>query len=318
MNTQVYIKRSETDPWPKDNFFYLVSKEGLFRCRNHEFFQSCTKADHGPGDLASQKEFLRSSYPKIPQIMLERVVGFFHKVADKQNSEAAVILAWNRQTEEVELIIPDQLAINSSPWGNKKHGCPIDVKYEIPVLLPHQSLIGDIHCHVDGAAYASFTDEKDETHRPGVHLVVGRIEKEPPEFHCEVVADGTRFQSSLENVAEGYQERNLNDVPKDWLDKVKLQKKEPYSSSYYSGSELGYGGNCSYNPNRVASVDDKRIIQKILAGLAKLDHCPPMTEVRQSLFRGTKEATYLYCEKRAEKFVKAWPKIKEANAKQAA
>lgn len=318
MNTPVYIKQSESDPWPQDDFFYLVAREGLFRCRNHKFFQSCTKVENGPGDLPSQKQFLRSSYPKIPQVMLERVVGFFQKVADKQNSEAAVILAWNRQTEEVELIIPDQLAINSSPWGKNKHGYPMDVKYEIPSLLPHQSLIGDIHCHVDGSAYASFTDEKDETHRPGVHMVVGHIEKEPPEFHCEVVADGTRFQSSMENVSEGYQKRILSDVPEGWVKKVKLKKNEPLSHGYYSGSELGYGGNYVYNPNRGASVDDKRIIQNILAGLAKLDQCPPMTEVRQKLFCGTKEAPYLYCEKRAEQFVKAWPKIKKAYDKQAA
>ncbi len=319
VTTPIYHKLDPNAPWPADKFFYLVAQEGLFLCRNHPFFQSCVKIETGPKHLASQKEFMRMSYPSIPRALLERAVGFFQLVADKQNSEAAVILVYRPETKKVELIVPDQKAINSAAYQGQPHGYPMDVKYEIPPLPKGTLLIGDIHSHVDGSAYASMTDETDELHRPGVHIVVGHINDEPPSFHCEVVVDGTRFEAKLDEVTEGYEKRRKGEVPKDWVEKVKLEVKT-YGITC-GGDYYGYGANQTNYPTgelRTATSADKKIIQFLLDGFLKEEQCPTMIEVRHDLFRGTKEASYLYCERRAEQFVREWPKRKAKYAKQPA
>lgn len=107
--------------------------------------------------------------------------------------------------------------------------------YALPVLPPHRLLIGDIHSHVNLAAFASHLDRADEAHSPGLHLVVGRIEEEPPQFHCEVVADGMRFRvTDLTLVLEGYQCRRSAEVPALWLEQVAVRTASDDDGSGYS------------------------------------------------------------------------------------
>jgi len=55
-------------------------------------------------------------------------------------------------------------------------------------------------------------------------LVVGRLYQEPPEFHCEVIADGMRFRiRDLGMIIEGYKTRREAEVPQEWIKKVAIQ-----------------------------------------------------------------------------------------------
>src|SRR5262249_30429614 len=112
-------------------------------------------------------------------------------------------------------------------WHGKPY--PIEVHYEVPPLPVDWMLVGDIHSHVEGSAYTSITDEDDELHRPGLHIVVGRIHLEPPEFHLEVSVDGARFEiKNLETVVERYHQRRTGEVPQSWLDKVTVKTWSSY------------------------------------------------------------------------------------------
>jgi proteasome lid subunit RPN8/RPN11 len=218
----IYLKLDDAADWPPDKTFYVLSRDGLFLCRNHEFFSSCVRADRWPGELAGQQPFLKMSYPRLSRRMIEQVVGFFDIIASYYDSEAAVLLLWNRDTRQVELVVPKQTGtVGTSYYGSRY---PLDLAYEIPPLPKHQMLIGDIHSHVDGPAYASWTDKADESYRPGLHLVVGRIQQEPPEFYCAVTADGGRFEvKDLALVMESYQERRRSEVPEEWIDQVSVE-----------------------------------------------------------------------------------------------
>ena len=239
LTTPIYLKTDEGMPWPEDKAFYLLSRNGLFLCRNHAFFSSCVPSDRWPGELAHQQSFFKSDYPRLPQRLLERVVGFFDLIAERYESEAVVLVVWNRQREKVELRVPDQTGtVRTSFYGDRY---PVDLYYEVPQLPPHEVLIGDIHSHVDGAAYASWTDKADEAYRPGLHLVVGRIRSEPPEFYCALTVDGVRFRvTDLGLVTEGYQQRRRREVPVEWIDKVKVEEssnsKPPANYSYSSSN----------------------------------------------------------------------------------
>ena len=237
--TPLYLKLNDAMPWPEEEkAFYLLSSQGLYLCRNTPFFRSCVPVEDFPSELAGQKPFLRLSYPRIPRRLLEQVIGFFDIIGDRHGSEAAVLLAWNRTTEAMELIVPEQVGLVGTSWSG--HPYPLELEYEVPPLPAHLVLLGDIHSHVDGSAYASYMDKSDEAHRPGLHLVVGRILDEPPQFHCEAIADGFRFKvRDLSLVVEGYHRRRVKEVPPEWLSKVTVKpwtNRHRYDTGYNTGS----------------------------------------------------------------------------------
>jgi hypothetical protein len=227
--TPLYLKLDDAMPWPEEErAFYLLSRDGLFLCRNTPFFRSCVRVEDFPSELGGQKPFLMLSYPRIPRRLMEQVIGFFDIIGERHASEAAVLIAWNRASRAVEIIVPEQTGFVGLSWSGDAY--PIDLEYQVPPLSPQWVLLGDIHSHVDGAAYASATDQSDETHRPGLHLVVGRILDEPPQIICEAVADGCRFKvPDLSLVLEGYHRRRIKEVPQQWINKVSVK---PWSSKH--------------------------------------------------------------------------------------
>jgi hypothetical protein len=221
--TPVYLKLDEATPWPEDRVFYLLSRDGLMLCRNDPFFSSCVAADRWPNELARQRPFLKLDFPRLSRADVERVVAFFALVAQRHNSEAAVLITANRETRKIELVVPDQVGTVGTTYQGFHYA--LDLFYEIPPLPPDMALIGDIHSHADNPAYASWTDQADEAYRPGIHLVVGRVQCEPPDFHCAVTADGARFQvNDLHLVMEDYHQRRPAEVPPEWLARLTVEE----------------------------------------------------------------------------------------------
>ncbi len=244
--TPIYAKTHPRMTWPDDQpVFYMLAANGLFLCRNHRFFRSCTPARRGPAELAIQQAFLDSRYPKIPQALMEMAVGFFSQVKDKYGCEAALLLGWDRHAEEVHLFVPKQ---RCTMYQTHYAEFPVGVHYEVPAGLPEGlGMFGDIHSHVDGAAYASATDQRDERHRPGLHVVVGRIGEEPPEFYVEATVDGARFKLHPAQVFEGYRRRA--EVAQHCLDQVQVE----YLTRPQHGWGSGWSGDPAVNVHKPAS-----------------------------------------------------------------
>jgi len=200
--TPIYLKTQPRMAWPDDTFFYVMTGDGLFVCRNHKFFRSCVPARRWPSALARQDTFLKVAYPKMPRAMIERIVGFFSAVADM---------------------------------------------HEWPADLPDGWVIlGDVHSHVDHWPNPSYIDDLDETHRAGMHVVIGRIRSEPPEFHIEAVVDGQRFVLRPDQIMEDYRCRR-DKFPRAWLDKVKIKTygyhQDDDSGQSATAAGQGQGGN---------------------------------------------------------------------------
>jgi PRTRC genetic system protein A len=237
--TPIYVKTRPDMPWPDDPVFYLLAADGLYLCRNNEFVRSSVLVSHGPSELADHQSALTLHYPKLPRRLLEKVVGFAARVGQLHGAEAGVLLAWDRGRRRYRLIVPEQAATVSRGWFGDVY--PIGLHYEVPAELPPGwVLVGDVHSHVNEGAYSSGTDKADETHRAGLHVVIGRINREPPEFHVEAVVDGTRFRVPESVVFAGYRRRRLR-VPQEWLDKVRVEKPRPYFASDYDDRKPRYG-----------------------------------------------------------------------------
>lgn len=221
--TPVLIKTEADLPWPEgERTFYILGRDGLYLCRNHEFFRSCVPARRGPSELEEQATFLVPRFPTIPRALFERAIGFFDRVAELHSAEAAVLLVWDRSARRVRLTVPEQTATVSSGWSGTRY--PIGVHYVPPADLPAEWVpFGDIHSHVNYSAYASSTDVADEVHTAGLHIVVGGILREPPDIHVEAVVDGSRFALDASQVIEGYRRRRMN-VPGEWIERVQLKE----------------------------------------------------------------------------------------------
>ena len=177
---------------------------------------------------------MECGFPVIPRELFEQVVGFFDRIRELHNSEASVLLVYDRETEEVDVVVPPQTATVVRYADGYQH--PIGLYYYPPTdLAPSQVIFGDIHSHVNLSAYSSATDVEDEAHSAGLHIVVGRLYQEPMETHIEVVVDGGRFQLELDQVVEGYGARAPG-FPQEWVEQVSVEA----SSSWYS-NERGSG-----------------------------------------------------------------------------
>jgi hypothetical protein len=232
LHTPIFVKVEPDMSMPEDApVFHLLTRDGLFLCRNHPFFRSSVRVDQFPSELAAHQPFLKMRYPRLPRRLVEQVVGFFAIVGRRYASEAAVLLAWDKAAETVVPIVPEQTGLVGRGWYGDLF--PMELQYEIPPLLPHLTLIGDMHSHVDGPAYASSMDKADEQFRAGLHIVVGRVRLEPPEFHCEVTVDGARFAvADLSTVIAGYQRRREREVPQAWLDRLMVKSWSSSAAMY--------------------------------------------------------------------------------------
>jgi PRTRC genetic system protein A len=246
----IYLKSDPASPRPKDSEFFWLTRDGLFFCRNHPFFASDVPSPRPPAWLAPHGASCRVSFPKVPVAVLEFAVGFLGQVFERHGSEAVVLLLWNMQRRRYRLLVPEQDATVWESSGGYRSA--LDVTYKVPGVLPrHCLVVGDVHSHGDYGAYASGVDKRDERHRDGIHIVVGRIDERRPEFHVEMSVDGYRFPLLFDDVLAGYR-RPRTLVPREWLDRVHVTVKRPAWTSYsystsYNATDQSWGTGCKTN-----------------------------------------------------------------------
>jgi hypothetical protein len=151
-----------------------------------------------------------------------------------------VLLLWDIKRRRYRICVPEQEATVRESFSGRRFA--IDVSYTIPLSLPSNHLIaGDIHCHGDMSAYSSWADEKDEKYRDGIHVVVGKIDREPPEFHVELSVDGGRFPLKFDDLFRGYSRRRVRFAPREWFEKFKVKVEKQTWSPISSRSDASYG-----------------------------------------------------------------------------
>ncbi len=246
MAIPVYMKTDPDSPRPTDSEFYWMTQGGMYLCRNHTFFSSDVPTNRNPRGLAPHKARCVIHYPKLGVAALEYIVGYFHKIFELYGSEAIVLLVWDMNCSRYRLHVPPQEIRAWETYNGLRTA--IDVSYETPMSLPPgQRIVGDIHSHGDHGAFSSWTDKTDETHRDGIHAVIGRIDRDPPEFHIEIAIDGFRFSLKFDQIFKGYHRRRTS-IPQSWIDQVKLKIDPPwpkwntgYSTSKYSATTTDDG-----------------------------------------------------------------------------
>jgi len=234
VNTPIYAKENPDDPLPDDKLSYLVSSTGMFLCRRHEWFVSATPIRTWPSDLAPQTGFLEPSYPVVPQVVFERLCGFFRAMAEEHGCEAGAYLVVDRKDGTVDARVPGQIATMREGWRGRMNA--VGLEYDsLTDLGPGDAVLGTVHSHVFGPAYASGVDVHDEVDKPGVHIVVGHVDRDPPDFSVEAVVDGERFRLDPESVIEDFA-KPRDDFPPAWREAVRVEVQPRWGSVYGASS----------------------------------------------------------------------------------
>jgi hypothetical protein len=220
--TPIHLKTCPDMPSPDDPVHYLLAGNGLWLGRKHPLLgESCVPAPTWPRELARQAPVFIPGFDPIPGRLIEHAVGFMDIVGIKHGAEAIVLLVRDLIRNRYRIVVPQQEA--TIGLTHSLRAFPVGVEYQTPAGLPPGCVeFGSLHSHVNELAYSSRTDEEDERHRPGLHLIVGRIDHEPPDFRATVVVDGYRFELPMARVIDGYQKRRWR-IPRSWMAKVRTR-----------------------------------------------------------------------------------------------
>jgi len=189
------MKDSPVSDMEEEGVRYVVCADGTYLQRKTNLYQTSVKV--GGVDLLEEGEFIcRLDFPALSDEMVRQMVGFFSWAYNKYGGEAALILCINPETKELSWYCPDQ---HIEQWestreeGKMVTGDEIHFDQELPDLPEDLVQLGDAHSHGNFTAYTSHTDSTDEEHKDGIHIVVGRVNDEAPDYHAEFAIDGARF-----------------------------------------------------------------------------------------------------------------------------
>lgn len=254
---------------------YIVASNGAFISLKNDWhesivpvFEKVTENSEIAG-LREQKSQARWKLPPIPANLMYQIIKFFKEVADKHDTEVAVLLHYGDGGWGVS--VPKQ----------EVTGGHVDYKVGPEDRLPGKRMIGTMHSHVDMGAWHSGVDDEDEAQFDGLHVTLGKMSHVPQmvDIDASLVIRGTKFTISHEkwtmglnkapegttprknkwgftswssNPSHSLTSRQLyreTRVPASWHKQVTAKKWHSvfdYSSSY-GGSEHGlsryYGGN---------------------------------------------------------------------------
>lgn len=189
----IHLNRPNMTP-PTDNIYYVAASNGCFKRIRNDFYDATIAA---PKALLEKLDTqLKVFCPKLPVEILRQAELFFSAVYDRQKSEAIMLLALSMEDKRWVPIIPEQ----------KTRGLHVD--YDVPTdlglhgLPDHYHIFGSIHSHADVSSFHSSTDDKDELHADGFHVVIGHLDKKERDMCCRFMIHGQAFKAELKDWIE--------------------------------------------------------------------------------------------------------------------
>jgi len=249
---------------PGDEFCYVLGANGLHERLSNDVYEGIVPSSNCP-QLSRQPRVVRSRLPRVSAETVELIVGFFKQVWREFRSEAIVLLYYSPNEETYMILVPHQ---EVDVWEKDNYGWfHVDLKYETPntpceLLQRGYRLVGSVHSHGSFWAGHSSVDNKDEAHRNGLHITIGRVNHEEPEFSCSFMVQKTRQILKTDDVIDGYEKprqprthwiKRVKKGPSRWAQTWGLSKKDrddeedkggngEYSNSGYSNSGYSNSG----------------------------------------------------------------------------
>ena len=148
-----------------------------------------------PVDLDEYDREIEWNEHNIPWAMWQDICAFFRESYKRVKSESLCWLYYSMELKEWTWLVPYQTTNGMS------------VKVEMDErntnlrasLHPSFIQIGSIHDHCAGSAFQSGTDHGDEINFDGIHITLGKLDKEELDTHCRVILDKRMMKDEIGN-----------------------------------------------------------------------------------------------------------------------
>lgn len=214
---------------PETGSCYLIGKEGVYLRKDTGLFSATVKVSE-ISFLEPVEQSFDLRLPPLPMELTARTYLFFRRVCRRSASEAIVLIHYRREDGTYLLSCPEQ---EVSPGAIRF--------YDATERIPGYQLVGTIHSHGHGGAYHSSTDHADEIDFDGLHITLGNVGMPYFSLSCSFMVNGNRFHIPPEEIMDGIEKTNLEDVIP-FIEKHKRARKRAVRSKQHDKNKEGAKG----------------------------------------------------------------------------
>ena len=199
--------------------YYVATKSGTYLHKRTLLGTVWVKVDKIDSLPVIDAESAGNKYwweaPQIPGVLIGQAVDFFQRIWGTMATEAALLITHNpADPRQYRLYVPPQ----------KVSGAHVDFAYEAETIEAEWAVVGSIHSHCNFSPHHSGTDTKDATDIPGVHITIGHVDRQTPEFDVFIGAQDKEFTATYELVAEPW---DPNQTAPAWWDRYLSKTEAP-------------------------------------------------------------------------------------------
>lgn len=187
---EMMIPRHDEKPPYEKVPYYMATKKGWMTNIPTLFGVAQTKMKEPP-DLASDIDtgFILNG-KTFPEWAIIQAHSFFRAVWEKHQTESSLYILYDRHTEEFRLWCPEQYVTGAS------------VNHQMGTLPSGWNAIGTIHSHCNFGAFHSGTDTHDMAGMPGLHITIGHVDQDKPEYALALSMNDSKFDVQYDEIIE--------------------------------------------------------------------------------------------------------------------
>lgn len=203
------------EPEYLDTPAFFGTKKGWYVNTPTLFGVAHVPAKKGPETLGEIKASFQLNDTALPQWLIMKAHDLFKKVWDKQKTEAMVYIVHHPVENRFNLWVPEQYVTGAS----------VNYRLQPGQIKGGWQAVGTIHSHCNFGAFHSGTDQHDMDGMPGLHITIGHVDRDWPDFAIALSANGESFDvDSIETIMDREQPKDhkgYDDAPDWWLDLIK-------------------------------------------------------------------------------------------------
>lgn len=224
-DTLILPEDADTLPHPNP-YYHVVSRDGIMVYKQTLFGRVLVPVDEAT-HLPKTTAILWKNVPPIPTRLLGQVWSFFRAVFEDIGTEAMVYLTF--KDGEYRVFVPKQ----ENTAGH------VDAKLDPTHIQRGWKVAGTIHSHCNFGAFHSGTDTHDADSHDGLHITVGHVDSDNPQFAVMLSFNKIRWDIKLRDVTTDAAPP-LTAHPAWWHRYVSKATSTTTSSKWLSGT-TGYG-----------------------------------------------------------------------------
>lgn len=222
----------------KDLPYFMGTKDGWYVNTPTLFGVAHVPAKSGPATLGKVETNFDMNEKRVPQWLIMKAHDFFKKIWESKHTEAMVYIIHHPVKDIFNLWVPEQYCTGAS----------VNYRLQPGAIKSGWQAVGTIHSHCNFGAFHSGTDQHDMSGMPGLHITIGHVDRDWPEFAVALSANGQQFDvdKGIERIMDRDElkdPKGYDDAPEWWLDLVKT------GSAPWKGSTVKYGKGPATRPS---------------------------------------------------------------------